>query len=182
MRCAGHPPAFLPSFISSARQCPLRPRCISSVPDLHFSVAALRAHDRYPATDTGGAGIAMKSLIRPGAGPFIVDHAERGIAILHRVIDNPHRHQIVDLFDRDFLSLHLLIDRIGALQPALDAPECLRAAAPTRSTGESGQKLLVGVAAGFDGAKISSCARIHVAGEILQLAHLPIPSRWAMGA
>jgi hypothetical protein len=38
------------------------------------------------------------------------------------------------------------------------------------------------VAAGFDGAKISSCARIHVAGEILQLAHLPIPSRWAMGA
>ena len=53
--------------------------------------------------------------------PFVVDHAQRRVAVLYRIGDDAHRQQIVDLVQRDLLPLQLLEDRIGALDAAIDA-------------------------------------------------------------
>ena len=64
----------------------------------------------------------MKSLMRPGIGmPFVVDHAQRGVAVLHRIGDDAQGQQIVNLVERDLLPLQLLKNRIGALDAAFDA-------------------------------------------------------------
>ena len=53
--------------------------------------------------------------------PLVVDHAERGVAVLDRIGDDAQGQQIVDLVDADLLALHLLVDRVGALDAAFDA-------------------------------------------------------------
>ena len=64
----------------------------------------------------------MKSLMRPGNGPpLVVDHAQRGVAVLHRIGDDAQRHQVVDLVERDLLAAQLLEDGIGPLEAAVDA-------------------------------------------------------------
>ena len=91
--------------------------------DLHFEVPPVRAHHR-----------GMQRLVQVGprnrdevldaAGnraPLVVDHAERGVAVLHRIGDDAQGQQIVDLVERDLLALQLLVDRIGALDAAVHA-------------------------------------------------------------
>ena len=72
----------------------------------------------------------MKSLMRPGIGmPFVVDHAQRRVAVLHRIGDDAQREQIVHLIERDLLPLHLLIHRVRPLDARLHARrECFRGA------------------------------------------------------
>ena len=57
---------------------------------------------------------------RDGA-PLVVDHAQRGVAVLHRIGDDAQRRQVVDLVEEDLLPPHLLEHRIGPLQAPVDA-------------------------------------------------------------
>ena len=91
--------------------------------DLHFEVAPARAHHR---------GVQRLIQVRPrnrdeildaarNRMPLVVDHAQRRVAVLHRVGDDAHGQQIVHLVERDLLPLQLLEDRVGALHAAVDA-------------------------------------------------------------
>ena len=116
-------------------QCAAMPssamRCISSV-RICTSNAAARPDHR---------GMQRLVEVRPGDGdevldaardgvPLVVDDAERRVAVLHRIGDDAQRQQVVDLVQADLLPLHLLVDRVGALHPAVDAGrESLRGAA-----------------------------------------------------
>ncbi len=53
--------------------------------------------------------------------PFVVDHAQRAVAVLHRVGDDADGEQIVDLVERDLLPFELLIDGVGALHAGFHA-------------------------------------------------------------
>ena len=53
--------------------------------------------------------------------PLVVNHAQRRVAVLHRIGDDAHGEQIVDLIERDLLALQFLEHRIGALHAAFDA-------------------------------------------------------------
>ena len=122
--------------------------------NLHFEVAAFRAHHRR-----------VQRLIQIGAGngdeildparnrpPFVVDDAEGGVAVLHRIGDDAQGQKIVHLIHVDLLPLHLLIDRIGALDAAVDAR---RDAFPPQlgfhRLADLLQKRFAGLAMGFDG-------------------------------
>ena len=50
-----------------------------------------------------------------------MDHAERAIAVLDGVGNDAQSEKIVDLVERDFLPLELLIDRVGALHAGFHA-------------------------------------------------------------
>ena len=50
-----------------------------------------------------------------------MDHAQRGVAVLHRIGDDAQRHEVVDLVDRDLLPPHFLEDRVGPLDAPVDA-------------------------------------------------------------
>ena len=59
-------------------------------------------------------------LESPGNGtPYLMDHAERRITILHRVGNHAHGEQVVDLIERPLLLLNLLVQRIEALDAGL---------------------------------------------------------------
>ena len=88
--------------------------------DLHFKRPAARPDHRR-----------VQRLIQVGAGnrdevldaarnrmPFVVNHAQRRVAVLHRIGDDAQRQQIVHLIERDLLPLHLLEHRVGALDAA----------------------------------------------------------------
>ena len=63
----------------------------------------------------------MKSLIRPGNRlPRLVDDAERGVAVLHRVGDDADGDEVVDLLELDALALQLQEDAVEALDAAVD--------------------------------------------------------------
>src|SRR5690606_26789563 len=49
--------------------------------------------------------------------PLVVDHAQRVIAVRHRVRDHPDRHQVVDLVERPAPLDHLPMDRPHILRP-----------------------------------------------------------------
>ena len=49
-----------------------------------------------------------------------MDHAERRIAVLHGIYNDPDGKQIIDLVDRLVLVFHLLIDTEKVLDPAVD--------------------------------------------------------------
>ncbi len=81
--------------------------------DLHFKRPAARPDHR-----------SVQRLIEVGAGnrdevldasrngmPFVVDHAQRRVAVLHRIGDDAQGEQIVHLIQRDLLPLHLLEHR-----------------------------------------------------------------------
>ena len=52
--------------------------------------------------------------------PEVVDDAENGVAILHRVGNHAHGVKIVDLVDADVLALQLSVDTVEAFDAALD--------------------------------------------------------------
>ena len=52
--------------------------------------------------------------------PDLMDHAERAVAVLHRVGDHADRQQIVNLIEIALLLLDFLVQRIEALHAALD--------------------------------------------------------------
>ena len=60
--------------------------------------------------------------------PPVVDHAERVVAVRHRVDEHADREQVVDLLVRPLALLHLLVDRPEVLRPArdLDVARCRR--------------------------------------------------------
>ncbi len=53
--------------------------------------------------------------------PQCVDHAQRRVAVLYRVRDNPQRRQIVNLIEPDLLPPHLLENRIRPFDSPIDA-------------------------------------------------------------
>ena len=86
--------------------------------------------------------------------PLVVDHAERGVAVLDRIGDDAQRHQVVDLVDRDLLALEFLEDGVGPLDAAFDARgNAFAAQFGFDGLADFGQELFVGVALGFDGAR-----------------------------
>src|ERR1039457_3585697 len=143
--------------------------------DLHFEVLAVRPHH-------GG----MQRLVEIGAGdgdevldaagngpPLVVDHAQGGVAVLHRVGDDTQRHQVVDLLDGDFLALDLLIDGIRPLEAAFHARGNAFAAQLALDGGaDLVQEFFVGVALRFDGlGDLREGFRIQMEeGEVFQLA------------
>ena len=54
-------------------------------------------------------------------GPFVVNHAERAVAVLDGVGDDADGKQVVDLVERDLLALELLVDGIGTLDARFHA-------------------------------------------------------------
>ncbi len=50
-----------------------------------------------------------------------MNDAENGVAILHRVGDDSHGVEVIDLVDADALALQFSVDAVEALDPALDA-------------------------------------------------------------
>ena len=143
--------------------------------DLHFEVLAVRSDD-------GGVQRLVEIGARDGdevldaagdGAPLVVDHAQRGVAVLHRVGDDAQRHQIVDLFDGDFLALDFLIDGIGALQAAFDARgNAFAAQLAFHGGADFVQEFFVGVALGFDGLDdLFEGFGVQVAeGQVFQLA------------
>ncbi len=53
--------------------------------------------------------------------PEVVDDAEHGVAVLHRLGDDAHGVQVVHLVDADALALQFLVNAVEALDAALDA-------------------------------------------------------------
>ena len=53
-------------------------------------------------------------------GIHLVDHAERSIAVLHRVHDDAHRKQVIHLVQRLVLVHHLLVDTEEMLHPSVN--------------------------------------------------------------
>src|ERR1019366_5331839 len=53
--------------------------------------------------------------------PEVVDDAENGVAILHRVGDDAHGVEVVDLVDRDMLALQFPVNAVEAFDAAFDA-------------------------------------------------------------
>ncbi len=53
--------------------------------------------------------------------PFIMDDAQRGITVLHRIGNDAHGEQVVHLIERDLLPLQLLKHGIRALLASIDA-------------------------------------------------------------
>jgi hypothetical protein len=49
-----------------------------------------------------------------------VDDAERPIAVVDRVDDDPEAKNVGELFEGDRFALHLVPDRVGPLLPSLD--------------------------------------------------------------
>ena len=59
-------------------------------------------------------------LETPGDGPpNLMDYAERGVAIFHRIGDHAHGQQIVNLIDHPLLLLNFQVQRVKALDAAL---------------------------------------------------------------
>ena len=94
-------------------------------------------------------------LDAPGNGPpLVVDHAQRRVAVLHRIGDDAQRHQVVDLVDRDLLPAQLLEHRIRPLHAPVDARRnAFAAQLGLHGLPDLVEELLVGVAARFDGAR-----------------------------
>ena len=90
--------------------------------DLDFEMAALGTHDG------GVQGLVQigprdgdKVLDPAGNGmPLVVDHAQGGVTVLHRIGNDADGEKIVDLVQDDFLALELLEDGVGALHAGFD--------------------------------------------------------------
>ena len=118
--------------------------------------------------------------------PLVVNHAQRGVAVLHRIGDDAQRHQVVDLVDGDLLPAQLLEDRVGALDAAFDARRnAFVAQLRFHRLADFGQELLVRVAARFDGLRRSPGRRPAPGtgrpGPPVRRALCPCPggARWA---
>src|SRR5208283_2667128 len=84
--------------------------------------------------------------------PVVVDHAKRGVAVLHRVGENAQRHQIVNLIDGDLLPAQLHEDGVGTLDAAPDARR--NAFAPQlglQGLADFVEEFLVGMSLALDG-------------------------------
>ena len=128
----------------------------------------------------------MQRLVQVGAGngdevldaarhrpPLVVDHAERGVAVLYRVGNDADRHHVVDLLDGDLLPFHLLVDGVSAFEAALDARRnALTPQLPLNHLADAIQKLLVSLPVGFDSPRdLFECRGIDVAErQVLELA------------
>ena len=53
--------------------------------------------------------------------PQVVNNAEHGVAVLHRIGDHPHGEEVVDLVDADALAQQLFVDAEEALDAALNS-------------------------------------------------------------
>ena len=105
--------------------------------------------------------------------PLVVDDAERGVAVAHRVGDDAHAEQVVDFVDGDLLPVQLLIDRPGALDAALDAGrDLVPAELELDGRADLLEDLLAGLAAGLDDRdQLLELVGVQVAeGQVLQLA------------
>ena len=90
--------------------------------DLHFQRFALRPHDRRMKGAVHvvlGVGDVIVEL--PGDGlPQRVDDAEDGVAGRHVIHDHAQGQEVVKLFHRQFLAVHLLEDAVKMFGPTLD--------------------------------------------------------------
>ena len=122
--------------------------------DLHFEGLPVGAHHRgVQGLIQVGARNGDEVLDAPGNGPpLVVDDAQGGVAVLHAVGDDAHGQHVVDLLDRDLLPLQLLVDRVSALDAALDARRNAFAAQNhVHVILDLLEEILVGLAARFDG-------------------------------
>ena len=54
--------------------------------------------------------------------PNLMNHAESGVAVAHRIGDDADGQQIVDLLQRPFLALNFLMNRVEPLDAAFERP------------------------------------------------------------
>ena len=100
--------------------------------DLHFERLPVRTHHRrVQRLVEVGPRDGDEVFNAAGDGPpLIMDHAQRGVAVFHRVGDDPQGHQIVHFVHRDLLAAQLLEYRIGPFEASIDArrnrlvPQC----------------------------------------------------------
>ena len=144
-------------------------------PDLHFEGLALRSdHGGVERLVEVGPRDGDEVLDAAGNGPpLVVDHAQRGVAVLHRVGDDAQGHQVVDLVDGDLLPPQLLKHGVGPLHAAVDAGG--NALAPElgfHGLADLVEELLVGVAARLDGGQdlFVGVGLEVLEGEVFQLA------------
>ncbi len=122
--------------------------------DLHFESLPVGAHDRgVEGLIQVGARNGDEVLDAPGNGPpLVVDDAQSGVAVLDAVGDDAHGQHVVDLLDGDLLPLEFRVNRVGALDAALDARgNSLAAQDHIHVILDLLQEILVGLAARFDG-------------------------------
>src|SRR5450432_1207813 len=112
---------------------------------------------------------------RDGA-PLVVDHSQRGVAILHRIGENAQGHQVVNLIDQNLLAAQLLEDRERPFHAAVDARgDAFVPQFGLDGLADLGEKLFVGMAPRFDGEDdLLVGVRLQVLeGEVLEfVAHL----------
>jgi hypothetical protein len=143
--------------------------------DLHFERLPLRSdHGSVQRLIQIGPrnGDEILDAARNGA-PVIVDDAERGVAVLHRIGENAQRHQIVDLIDGDLLPLQLHEDGVGRLtRPSM------RAGMPSRRSSASSVRRISSRNSWLEWRRLSIEATISLIGvglevlkrQVLQLA------------
>ena len=90
--------------------------------DLHLDAACLR-------TDDGGVDRAIAVALGRGdvvvelagdVGPATMHHPERGVTLRYRVHHDAHRAHVEQLREIELLALHLAVDAVDVLRPAVD--------------------------------------------------------------
>jgi len=93
-------------------------------PDLNLERQAAIADDRRVQRLIAVRPLHRDEVLDPARNglPGLVDDAERGVGVLHRVGDDADRDQVVDLLQLDLLPLELEEDAVEALDAAVDLP------------------------------------------------------------
>ncbi len=153
---------------------PLRPLVHLAGPDLHLDGLAVGPDDRrvqaLVEVELGHRDVVLEAAHhRP---PAPVDAPERGVAVLHRVDDHAHRHEVEDVVELAPLDDHLLVEAPEVLATPGDLGIDAELGEPAAHLGDGGGQvhLALGRAAADEVVELGEALRVQGGeGEVLEL-------------